>query len=158
MDFEKRLQKAIQRGNQSRSAQNEEKNSRVASEEDLRGLHAGYRVDLADHIEKCLSQLSDHFPGFDYNTVLGENGWGARIIRDDIDVRARKNLYSRLEMVVEPFSSSHIVSLAAKGTIRNREVLNRSHYQFIAEADTASFIELIDLWILEFAEKFAATA
>lgn len=157
MDFEKRLQKAIQRGQQARAAKDEQQQSHVVTEEELRNLHGRYRLDLTDHIEKCLSKLADHFPGFDYQTVIGEDGWGARITRDDIDVRLRKNLYSRFEMVIQPFSTAHIISLSAKGTIRNKEILNRSHFQFITEVDLTSFTELIDLWVLEFAEKFAET-
>ena len=40
--------------------------------------------------------------------------------------------------------------------IHNKEVFNRTHFQFLAEADLDSFRELIDLWVLEYAEQFAA--
>ena len=50
-----------------------------------------------------------------------------------------------------------MLELAAKGTIRNKEIYNRSQYQRLADADLATFRELVDRWILEFAELFAAS-
>ena len=90
---------------------------------------------------------------------MSVTGWGARLSRDDLDRQGGKlrNVYTRLEMVIRPYSEAHIVELTAKGTIRNRETLKRAHYQFLAEADVDSFRELIDLWVLEFAEEFAGT-
>ena len=59
-------------------------------------------------------------------------------------------------MLIRPFSSSHIVELVGKATIRNKEAFNRTHFQFLREVDVDSFTELIDLWILEYAELYAA--
>jgi hypothetical protein len=59
-------------------------------------------------------------------------------------------------MLVRPFSSTHIIELAAKATVRNKEIFNRSHFQFLNQIDVDSFRELIDLWALEYAEQFAA--
>ena len=112
-------------------------------------------MDLSEHIETCLTKLADHFPGFQFETLVSDEGWGARITRDDIDIRERKNVYSRVKILVRPFTDAHIIAIAAKATIRNREVLNRSHFQFLSQHDTTSFCELIDLWVLEYAEKFA---
>ena len=58
---------------------------------------------------------------------------------------------------VRPFSSSHVLELVAKGTVRNKEVFNRTHFQMIDDADVESFVELIDVWVLEFAELYAAS-
>ena len=66
------------------------------------------------------------------------------------------NFYSRFEMVIRPLSSAHIVELAAKATVRNKEIFNRSHFQFLNQVDVDSFSEMIDLWALEYAEQFAA--
>jgi hypothetical protein len=66
------------------------------------------------------------------------------------------NFYTRLEMVVRPFSDTHIVALAVKGTIRNKEVISREHFQFLSHVDLDSLSETLDLWVLEFAEKYAA--
>ena len=158
MDFEKRLEKAIVRGQQNRDIQAREKAEQAMSEEELKSLHSRYRIDLSDHIENCLKKLADHFPGFRFQTLVSDDGWGAKISRDDFNRQAgsgSKNLYSRFEMLIRPFSSTHIVELVAKGTIQNKEILSRTHYQFLNQADVESFTELIDLWVLEYAEKFS---
>jgi len=158
MDFETRLQRAIQRGQQTRDQRGQEAVDRQMTEEEYRQLHSSLRLELSDHIEKGIRHVSDHFPGFRYQTVVGEDGWGARIVRDDFAVKDGKksSLYSRLELLVRPFSDAHIVELSAKGTIRNKEIISRNHYQFLNKADMDSFSELIDLWILEYAEAYSA--
>ncbi|MFP6657550.1 MAG: hypothetical protein VB853_05170, partial [Pirellulales bacterium] len=60
------------------------------------------------------------------------------------------------EMVVRPFAAYHVLELTAKGTIRNREIYNRKHFQKLHEVDTDSFVEMIDQWVLEYAELYAA--
>ena len=161
MDFEKRLQHAINKG---RAAKNEEIQQEVGkkmSEEEFRNLHLKYRLELTDHIDGCLRKLADHFPGFQFKTLMGEEGWGSIITRDDVSLGTGKkaqSLYTRLEMVVRPFTETHIIELVAKATIRNKETFNRSHYQFVAEADMDSFQGLVDLWVLEFAEQFSYQA
>lgn len=158
MDFEQRLQKAIQRGQKRSDARRQEAEAQALSEDELKRLHNEYRLQLSDHIENCLEALPHHFPGFNYETIFGERGWGAGCSRDDIRMSGgrRNNDYSRLEMTVRPFSSYHVLELTAKATIRNKEVFNRSHYEKIEDADTAKFIEFIDLWVLEYAELYAA--
>ena len=159
MEFEKRLQRAIERGRQSRDEVGRARSEQQLNEEQFRQLHSKCRLDLSEHIEKCLKKLADHFLGFRFETLVSEEGWGAKISRDDLKMRPGKRpaaVYSRLEMVVRPFSESHIIAIAAKGTIRNKEVLNRTHFQFLSQADIESFSELIDLWVLEYAEKYAA--
>jgi len=158
MDFDKRLERAIERGQRSRDEESRADAAKAMNEQDLRNLHSSSRLELTEHIEKCLKGLGDHFPGFEYSTIIEESGWGSRVRRDDLGIKARKaeNFYSRMEMVVRPYTSTHIIELAAKGTIRNKEVFNRTHFQFLFEVDTDSFCELIDLWVLEFAEKYAS--
>lgn len=154
MEFEKRLEKAIVRGEHTRDAKVREKAEQEMSEEDLKSLHSQCRLELSEHLEDCLRKLVDHFPGFRYQTVVSEAGWGAKINRDDFigEPGSRsENRYSRYEMVIRPFSSTHIVALAAKGAILNKEIINRSHYQFLSQVDVDSFKELIDLWVLEYA-------
>ena len=159
MDFEKRLERAIQRGERTRANKGAAERRNALNEDELRNVHSEGRLKLTDHIEACLKKLADHFPGFEYKTVVGEEGWGASIKRDDLDLSRRsgsRSVYSRLEMLIRPFSSTHIIELTTKGTIRNKETQNRSHYQFLTEMDTDSFQEMIDLWILEYAEQYAA--
>lgn len=59
-------------------------------------------------------------------------------------------------MLVTPLGSAAIVELVAKGTIRNKEVFNRKHFQQLSRVDLDSFKELVDLWVLEYAEQFSA--
>ena len=158
MDFEKRLERAIVRGKQTRDARSRSQDEQALSEGDLKNLHSKCRLDLSEHIEDCLRKLADHFPGFRFQTVVSGDGWGATINRDDLIRRDSEavDFYSRFEMLIRPFGAAHIVELAAKATVRNKEVFNRSHYQFLNQVDVDSFREMIDLWVLEYAEQFAA--
>jgi hypothetical protein len=158
MDFEKRLQDAVQRGKRRSDVKAREAAAKALSEEELKSLHSRYRLALSEHIEECLKQLPNHFPGFQSETIYGERGWGGACYRDDIRIRRgrRDNDYSRLEMTIRPYSSYHVLELAAKGTIGNKEVFNRTHFEELADVDVQSFIELIDVWVLEYAELYAA--
>ncbi len=158
MDFENRLQRAIDRGQKTKQSNQQSQAERVATEEELKVLHSAARLELSEHIEECLKKLVDHFPGFEYTTIADEQGWGASIRRDDIKMNRGEvdRLFSQLQMTVRPFSPAHLVDLTAKATIRNKELYIRSHFQKLSELDLESFKELIDLWILEAAEKYAA--
>jgi hypothetical protein len=159
MDFDKRLQKAIERGQRLGDARSRAAGKQALNEDELKRLHSQLRLELSEHIEQCLRQLPDHFPGFSFETIVSDRGWGGGVSRDDIHLSSdghRENFFSRLEMTIRPFSSYHVLELAAKGTIRNKEVYNRSHYQRLTEVDPTSFRDMIDLWILEYAELYAA--
>ncbi|MGH7128140.1 MAG: hypothetical protein ACREIV_06205, partial [Planctomycetaceae bacterium] len=154
MEFEQRLERAIVRGQQTRQARGQAEAERAMTEEELKRLHTRSRIDLSEHIERCLKKLAEHFPGFQFETVVGEGGWGAQVSRDDFRgsrSRSARNEYSRLVMLVSPYSSAHIVELTAKATIRNKEIFNRTHYHLLSQVDVESFEELIDLWVLEYA-------
>lgn len=158
MEFETRLQRAIQRGVHQAHTQQEEAAAKKMSEDELRSLHTRHRLNLSEKIESCIQHLPAHFPGFQYETIYGERGWGGAISRDDIQISQggkRNNQFSRLEMTIRPFSSMHVLDLTAKGTVRNREIYNRKHFEQLTEVDPDNFVELIDLWILEYAEIFA---
>jgi hypothetical protein len=158
MDFDQRLQKAIERGERRGIEQAEAARRQAMSEEELKRLHVRYRLQLSEHIEGCLKRLANHFPGFRYETSFGERGWGAAVRRDDIHIVAGKRAdeYSRLEVTVRPLSSVMVVDLAAKGTIRNKEVFARNFYEKIEDVDPDKFVQLIDAWVLEYAELYAA--
>jgi hypothetical protein len=159
MDFQERLRQAVQRGEHARDARGREEAKKALSAEDHKALHSQYRLELSERIVECLQRLADQFPGFRYESIVGEEGWGASINRDDISVGADRkaaNQYSRLQLLIRPLSDAAIVELVAKATIRNREVFNRSRYQLLGQVDTESFAENIDLWVLEYAEKYAA--
>jgi hypothetical protein len=158
MDFQQRLEKAIQRGQQAQDAEARARAERAMGEEELKRLHSQYRLELSEYIEQGMRQLPQHFPGFRFETLVGAAGWGAAISRDNLALSAgkRENFFSRLELVVRPFATSHVLELAAKGTIRNKEIYNRNQYQMLSHVDMASFREVVDRWILEYAELYAA--
>jgi hypothetical protein len=158
MDFEKRLEKAIQRGRKTGDAKERAESDKTTSEEELKRLHSQLRLELSEYIEKCISSLPNHFPGFQFETVVSSKGWGAAVQRDDIGVgadRKRDNFYSRIEMVIRPRGKYNVLDMAAKGTVRNKEIFNRNHYQRLSEADVDTFKEIIDIWVLEYAESYA---
>ena len=158
MGFDDRLRAAIQRGQRRGDAAAQEAAARAMSEEDFRRLHSQVRLALSDHIEDCLKKLPNYFPGFQCETMFGDRGWGGACFREDLRLArgVRTNEYSRLEVTVRPYSSLHVLDLAAKGTIRNKEVFNRNYFEPLADADQQKFSELIDAWVLEYAELYAA--
>ncbi|MCC7474949.1 MAG: hypothetical protein IT425_06105 [Pirellulales bacterium] len=156
-DFRERLQRATERGRQARALQLDEAAAKALSEEECRRLHSQYRLQLTDHIEKCLGEMADNFPGFRVEPVVDATGWGAAVSRDDLAMAAgrRASLFSRFQIVVGPFNTYRVLDLAAKGTVRNKEVLSRSHYQRLAEVDLQTFRELVETWAIDFAELYA---
>ncbi len=157
-DLEDRLNRAIRRGRGTRDARGREEGEKRSSEGEMKARHSQLRLALSEHVERALRQLSDHFPGFDYSTIVNEDGWGARISRDDVNIvqGSNRNLYSRLEMLISPWSSANILELVTKGTIRNRESLNRKNFRMLPEATEDGFREIIDGLVVEFAEQYAA--
>ncbi len=157
MEFEDRLRKAVERGQARGSAESEEARSKALSEEELKRLHSKFRLQISDHIEGCLQKLPQHFPGFHMETIYGDRGWGAACSRDDFRIRSgrRDNDFSRIEMTVRPFSTYHVIDLAAKGTVQNKEVFKRNIFEKIEDVDLQKFLDLVDVWVLEYAEVFA---
>jgi hypothetical protein len=160
MNFRERLQRATERGKKTRAAQLNEAAARALSEEECRRRHSQYRLELTEHIEHCLRELTDNFPGFRLETVVDETGWGAAINRDDIQISdgRRGSYFSRLQIVVSPHNTYHVLDVTAKGTVRNKEVLSRNHYQRLTDVDLESFRELIEQWVLDYAELYSAAA
>ena len=158
MNFRERLQRATERGKQSRAAQLNEAAARALSEEECRRLHSQYRLTLTEYIENCLRELADNFPGFRLETIVDESGWGAAANRDDVNIGAgrRGTFFSRLQLLVAPYNKYRVLELIAKGTVRNKEVLSRNHYQRLDDVDVESFRELIELWVLDYAELYSA--
>ena len=167
MDFQERLERAIERGRRRGSDKAEEEAQRALTEKELQRLHSQARLELCEHIERCLRQLADRFPGFRFETIVDQRGWGAAISRDDLRLRrsgvpatpgrgSRQSCFSRLEMLIAPPTASLFLELAAKGTVCNREIFSRTQYQRLAELDLPVFSNLIDRWVLEYAERYAA--
>lgn len=159
MDFDSELEAAIQRGQQRNELQQQTARLAEMSAEEIRKRHNEFRLNLSEHIESCLKKLEIHFPGFEYETIYGERGWGGAVSRNDLD-RGRNgragSFFSRLEMTVRPQNEFNVVNIAGKGTIRDKELFNWNHYENISDAKQDSFEQMIDKWILQFAEQFAA--
>lgn len=159
MDFQQRLEKAIERGHQAGSARAKAEAQRAMTEKELQRLHSQSRLELSEHVERCLRQLADRFPGFRFETIVDTRGWGAAIGREDLRLKPaqrKRTCFSRLEMIISPVSSAYIIELTAKATVCNRELFSRTHYQRLTEFDLTSFTDMIDLWVLEYAERYAA--
>jgi hypothetical protein len=159
MDFEKRLERAISRGETTRTSRQRAQTDRQFTDEQCHSEHTRCRLELSEQIETGLRKLADYFPGFRFDTVVSDEGWGARVSRDDISLGAGRSSgteYSRLEILVRPFSAAHIIELVGKGTIRNKELFHRNHFQFLTQVDLQSLRDMVDLWVLEYAETFAA--
>ncbi|MGY8769517.1 MAG: hypothetical protein ACKVH8_13945 [Pirellulales bacterium] len=156
--FEDRLKKAIQRGEERSNSKQASERAKAMSEEEYRTRHTDFRLTLSEHIENCLQSLPSHFPGFDYETVYGDTGWGGACFRDDIDLlnKKRRSLYSRIELTVRPYSDVPVLEIAGKATIRNKEFFTRTYFEKIADVDIESFSELIDRWTLEYAEAYSS--
>ena len=158
MTFDDRLRQAIERGHNRSETLARLAAAKALTEEEYRRLHSQLRLKLSEHIESCLTRLPNCFPGFQYETMYGDRGWGGACFRDDLVLNrgVRATNYSRLEVTIRPYSSVHVLDLAAKGTIRNREVFNRNYFEELATADEPKFGDLIDAWVLEYAELYAA--
>lgn len=159
MDFRERLQRATLRGQQARDERARAEAAKALTEEECRRLHSNYRLVLNEHIESCMKQLADNFPGFRYEAVVSERGWGGAIRRDDFAMSGgrRDNLFSRLEIVVSPHNQYHVLDINAKGAVRNKESFSRSHYQLLKDVDLDAFEHLIEQWTLDYAEQYAAS-
>ena len=159
-NFEERLRKAIDRGKARGDAREQEAREKALSQEQLKSLHTKYRLSLSEHIESCIGAMPNHFPGFRIETIFGDRGWGAGCRRDDIGrgpAGKAASFFSRLEMTIRPHSPKlNVLELTAKGTVRNKEIFNRRHFEKLQEADPETFRELIDVWVLEYAELYAA--
>ncbi|MFW6172053.1 MAG: hypothetical protein ACODAD_16325 [Planctomycetota bacterium] len=159
MSFEDRLHQAVSRGQRRSEEEKNKAQARALTEEELKRLHSTYRLQLSEHIESCVKQLPNFFPGFRFETIFGERGWGAACSRDDVrmsDGKRQQNDYSRLELTVRPASSMHVLEVAGKATIRNKEIFNRNYFEKLEDVDLHEFLQLIDVWVIEYAELFAA--
>lgn len=158
MDFDEQLRRAVERGRRKSEQAEAEAKAKALSEEESKRLHSKYRLELSDHIESAISKMVDFFPGFQQEILFGEQGWGAAVSRDDLQLNSgqRVNTRSRFEVIVRPFSDYQILDVAAKGTVHNKEVFQRHYFERIADVDCDEFLQRIDQWIVEFAELYAS--
>ncbi len=159
MNFDDQLKKAITRGQELGNLARDSKDQEKLSAESLRNRHSQFRLQFSDYIEAGLKRLVEHFPGFEFETVYGERGWGGAVYRDDITrVKTGKSgsFYSRLEITVRPANEFNVVNIAGKGTIHNKELFNWNFFRDIPDVTSHEFEQKIDAWILVYAEKFAS--
>lgn len=156
--FEDRLKQAAARGANKQNQNLTDAERKKAEAEELKSLHSKYRLVLSERIEIVVKKVVDLFPGFRYQTVFGDAGWGGACMRDDLVLQrgVRENRYSRFEMAVRPVNEYFVLDLQAKGTIANRELLTRNFYQPLVEVDLDKFKELVEQWALVFAELYTA--
>ncbi|MGD9857697.1 MAG: hypothetical protein AB7U20_22360, partial [Planctomycetaceae bacterium] len=62
MNFQDRLERAIERGSQAADARIRAEVMKTLSAAELRSLHSRSRLELSEHIESCLRLLGDRFP------------------------------------------------------------------------------------------------
>ncbi|MEZ6094653.1 MAG: hypothetical protein R3C03_10520 [Pirellulaceae bacterium] len=153
MSFEEQIRNAINRGKQRGDQQREAERAAEMSLEERKNLHGRYRLNLCDHIEKNLEQVTHMIPGFKYETVYGDRGWGGAISRDD--VLRGGTFYSRLEITVRPLTEQNLLTIIGRGTVRNKEVFNWNHFAEIQEVDDETFQKQVDLWIIQYVEMFS---
>ena len=158
MDLRKRLQEAINRG-QTRATHPTGGDPGAMTPEKLKNLHNQFRLELSSYIESVVAQIVDQLPGFNQETLFGDKGWGTAVYRDDLLLtkKVRDNHYSRLEMFIRPMNDFHILDLATKATIRNREVWNRSVFHPLVEVNLEVYREQINLWAVQFVEQYSAS-
>ena len=157
-DFKSRFESAIERGQRRRDHTASEEKRKELSEEELKRRHTSYRLSLSERIETKIKNIIDAFPGFRQEALFGEVGWGTACYRDDLLIRSgrRSNQYSRFEMVIRPYSDLRVLDLKGKGTVKNRELFNRTVFRNIGEVDIEEFDEVIDAWTIEYAEQYAS--
>jgi hypothetical protein len=159
MDFESKLREAIERGQTRNAARTSAEKKEAMTKEEIRNRHNEFRLNLSEHIESSFKQLAAHIPGFEYKMIYGSKGWGGALSRDDIDRGPdgkAGSFFSRIEITVRPQNEFNVVNIVGKGTIRDKEIFNWNHYEDILASDQKAFTDMIDKWILQFAEAFAA--
>jgi hypothetical protein len=157
-DFESRLKEAALRGAQKGISREEQELADRNRLDQLKNLHTSYRLKLTEKIERVVAKVADQFPGFLVTSVYGESGWGAACARDELRMERgrRETKYSRFEMTVRPINTYMVLDLQCKGTIANRELLARNHFQPLGEVDIPSFESKLEQWAVTYVELFAA--
>ena len=161
-DFADRLDRAIERGSRLKQQSRREQQAEELSREQAKEMHGTARLALTEQIESVLKTLCDRFPGFEYEGVYSTEGWGGAIYRNDISLertassRSSRDVYSRFQLHVTPIGEVPLLELVGKGTVRNRELFNRRHFERLPEFDLDPFQEMVVSWSLEYAEQYAA--
>ena len=157
-DFDEQLKQAIQRGLKTNIARQKEAEKQQMGVEELKRLHTDFRLAIPERIEQTMKALVLQLPGFEYENIYCDNGWGGAVARDELNIQGgkRSNVYSRLEITIKSFSELAIVNLVSKGTVKNKEIFARKHHRPVGEAKVDEFLEMVDRWVLEFAQLYMA--
>ena len=86
-------------------------------EEELKRLHSQYRLELSDYIEKCLRKLPQYMPGFQFETVVSDRGWGGKVSRDDFSGGLRINADRLLTLAEARGRFAKALRLALNGKV-----------------------------------------
>ena len=159
MGLDDQLEKAILRGRERNASKLDSEKQRLLTAEEIRNRHNLFRLNLSEYIEESLKKLAQHFPGFDYETIYGERGWGGALYREDLarGPSGRAGAYfSRVEITVRPQNEFNVVNIAGKGTVKDKEIFTWNHFKDISESTDDEFQQTIDSWIIQYAEQFAA--
>ena len=155
MDFEKRLERAISRRRNGADFETTRRNRSAAYRRAIsQRAHARCRLELSEQIEAGLRKLADYFPVFASTrssaTMAGAPGSAGTISpwglggHPGLNIAGWKSLFGPL--------AAHIIELVGKGTIRNKELFHRNHFQFLTQVIVQSLRDMCDLWVLEYAE------
>ena len=158
-EFRERLESAFKRGKQAAERKAEVERQAEQTEERLRERHSQYRLQLCEEIERTMTKLADLMPGFRWESVYDDDGWGAACFRENLHFEdgRRTTRFSRFQIVVRPCTELLVLDIKGKATINNRETFNRSHFAKLADLDLADFRRCIESWSLQYAEAVAAT-
>ncbi len=159
MGLDDQLEKAILRGKERNANRLDLEKQKLLTAEEIRNRHNLFRLNLSDYIEESLRKLAQHLPGFEYETIYGERGWGGALYREDLTMGAKGRagaFFSRVEITVRPQNEFNVVNIAGKGTVKDKEIFTWNHFKDISEATDEEFKQTIDSWIIQYAEQFAA--
>ena len=100
MEFQKRLERAIERGKRAGDARARAEAEQAVTEKELQRLHSQYRLELSERIERCLKPLADRFPGFRFETIVGtyENGL-VFVLEDEEKIQKIRERYPQFKDV-----------------------------------------------------------
>jgi len=161
MSFDDRLRQAIERGQKRGETRAQEAQKQALTEEECKRLHSQLRLRLSEQIEACIKRLPNVFSGVSVRKRSTETRDGAgACFRDDLRIVGgqRSSNYSRLEMTVRPYSSFHVLGNHGQRDHPEQRGLQTAtttrNWKKWTKLNSAT---LIDAWVLEYVEMFAAT-
>ena len=161
MNFDKRIQRAIHRGQQGSVIKSGAPTAKPSSARQHEKIHTEVRDELIEHLDYCLASVAKHFPEFRVQTIVSENGWGTRMAADHAAAKSKKKTPSAksfFEILVPPLQDRPVIELKSRATILDQEVFLRTHYQPLDAIDFTSLARVIEKWCLDFVESYVTLA